>query len=132
MRNISTSRSGRVSGQWDAGAMQVALLRASREAREAAAEALHKSGEHILKESNKLVPVDTGKLKRSGRVVVNEQDLTVGVGYDTPYAARQHEDMTLNHPNGGEAKFLEKAMHSEARRCREIIRDEFIKQLGMK
>lgn len=33
------------------------------------------------------------------------------VSYNTPYAVRQHEDVTLNHPNGGEAKFLEKAVN---------------------
>ena len=32
------------------------------------------------------------------------------------YAVVQHEDTSLNHPHGGEAKFLEKALNSHAGR----------------
>ena len=32
--------------------------------------------------------------------------MSVRVGYSAPYAVYVHEDMTANHPNGGQAKYL--------------------------
>lgn len=34
----------------------------------------------------------------------------VEIGYSAYYAIYVHEDLSMNHPNGGEAKFLEKAI----------------------
>lgn len=71
----------------------------------------------LLAASEPLVPVLTGELKISGHVehdgsgaavvysAVNPAD-----GYD--YAAKQHEDETLNHPNGGQAHYLSDPMHT--------------------
>lgn len=39
-----------------------------------------------------------------------KRKITFGVTYKAPYALRQHEDLTLEHPNGGQAKFLETPM----------------------
>jgi hypothetical protein len=64
-------------------------------------------------DSQQQVPVDEGDLKGSGMVHPPERrGTTVSVllsygGPATPYAMLQHEDMELNHPNGGKAKFLE-------------------------
>lgn len=85
----------------------------------AAAEIAVQAGAHIILEASlPLVPVDTGDLKGSGRV--SGQGLTAEISYDGiasdgfDYGSKQHEDLTLHHPNGGEAKFLERPMHSEA------------------
>ena len=67
-----------------------------------------RAAEKLLEWSKLLVPVDTGRLRRSGKVVRSGNQ--INVIYDTPYAARQHEDLTLNHPNGGQAKFLEQPL----------------------
>lgn len=93
----------------------VAMHAAVELAEEAAAHAL-------LDASQPLVPVEEGVLKASGRVVRDETGQAVTYGKDddgdgthapsNQYAAIQHEDLTLNHPNGGQAKFLETPMHS--------------------
>ena len=61
-------------------------------------------------------PVDTGKLRDSVRVNVSRDKRRLGLyaqasahnhGYD--YAYIQHENEAYNHPNGGEAHFVESA-----------------------
>ncbi|MGD6762045.1 hypothetical protein ACOKM5_24230 [Streptomyces sp. BH097] len=69
--------------------------------------------EHLLQVSRGRVPIEEGTLERSGTVTVNEADLEGAVSYDTPYAVRQHEDMTLRHDNGRTAKYLEGPLHEE-------------------
>jgi hypothetical protein len=69
--------------------------------------------EHMLGVSNDHVPHEEGTLERSGKTGVDEQALRGGVGYDTPYAVIQHEDMTLRHDPGRNAKFLENALNGE-------------------
>lgn len=64
--------------------------------------------EHVLQESRELVPLDEATLQRSGVASVDDGDLSAAVSYDTPYAVRQHEDMTAHHPGGRQAKYLEK------------------------
>lgn len=65
--------------------------------------------EDILSESKKEVPWDTTHLLQTGTVEPDEPDKdTFIIGYNTPYAARQHEDMTFHHPKPGtKAKYLE-------------------------
>ena len=65
-------------------------------------------------ESQKRVPVKTGELKRSCRLVVTGTRLSrkASISYHTPYALYIHEDMNIRHPDhgsyncGGDAKFL--------------------------
>jgi hypothetical protein len=47
-------------------------------------------------------------LKRRGQIV--HVDGGVIVEFRTPYAAKQHEDLRLKHPRGGNPKFLEAAV----------------------
>lgn len=66
----------------------------------------------LQNKSVQATPVDTGDLRAS--IVPNtefeETPNTVSktFGTDLPYALKQHEDLTLNHPKGGGAKYLEK------------------------
>ena len=76
----------------------------------AAISALKDAAEHILNESNKEVPIDEGTLKNSGNTRIDTSSLEASINYDTPYAVRQHEDLTLKHKNGKKAKFLENAI----------------------
>jgi hypothetical protein len=82
----------------------------ARAVREAHKKGLTDAAEHILEESNRVIPHDEGTLMRSGSVDVDETMGEASISYDTPYAARQHEDQTLSHPNGRKAKFLESAL----------------------
>lgn len=75
--------------------------------RQAAMQALHDGAEHILTEAIDETPIDTGALRRSGAVTDAPNEGAVYVSFNTPYAVKQHEDLTLNHPRGGKAKYLE-------------------------
>ena len=65
------------------------------------------AAEHVLGEAQALVPLEEGTLERSGRATAD--GLTASVSFDTPYAVRQHEDMTASHASGRTAKYLERA-----------------------
>lgn len=71
-----------------------------------------------LEASQPLVPVDTGELKASGKVTPGPHGAELSYtrvgadGYNV--AARMHEDMTLNHPGGGQAKFVEQPGETHA------------------
>ena len=70
---------------------------------------LRQGGEVVLERSNRYVPLEEGTLERSGRVT-DDGEKSVAVSYDTPYAVKQHEDLSLRHPNGRSAKYLERAL----------------------
>ncbi len=63
--------------------------------------------ETVEENSNARAPRDDGDLVASSGTHVD--DLTGQVYYTAEYAHYQHEDLDLDHPNGGEAKFLERA-----------------------
>lgn len=84
--------------------------------------------EHLLTEANKSVPHDEGTLERSGEATV---DGTRGaVSYDTPYAVRQHEDMSVGHPGKGKPKWLENTLASEATTVGQIITQAIRAEVG--
>ena len=66
--------------------------------------------EELLRAANETIPFDTGTLAQSGQVTADPTGAPrAAVSYNTPYAARQHEDLTLRHPNGRRALWLERA-----------------------
>lgn len=103
----------------------------------------------VGKESQKKAPVETGDLRGSLEVTIDDTKIaegqkgggirivseapengTVGtVSYNTPYAANQHEHVEYDHPLGGEAKFLEKVLNSEQDRILRLIADEVMNDL---
>ena len=73
-------------------------------------EGMQEGGEAQLERSNELAPKDEFDLVDGGEVRVD--DLTMQVSYKGrgfPYEVLQHENLELQHPNSGEAKFLESA-----------------------
>lgn len=92
----------RSSMKWDTAAAERAI-------RAATARGLAIWAEHVLNESNAIVPLDEATLQRSGVASVDPRELEAAVSYDTPYAVRQHEDETIVHRNGRQAKYLERA-----------------------
>lgn len=68
---------------------------------------LAKSAEAILAASRQLAPIDTGEMVNTADIDKNKN--RVEVRYNTDYSLYVHEDLTMNHPNGGQAKFLEQA-----------------------
>lgn len=78
--------------------------------------------EHLLNASNEHVPHEYGDLQSSG--VASTDGLEGAVSYNTPYAVRQHEELTWRHNDGRTAKYLENAMNSEAETMGGIIADQ--------
>lgn len=87
--------------------------------REGVQRGLFLAAEHVLQVSNTRVPIEEGTLERSGATSVG--DLVSSVSYDTPYAARQHEELTWKHDDGRRAKFLESASVDERGKVAEIM-----------
>lgn len=79
------------------------------------------AAEHILGVANAQVPIEEGTLERSGTVSTDPANFTAAISFDTPYAVRQHEDMTARHDAGRNAKYLENAFNSETAAARQII-----------
>ena len=73
----------------------------------AAQAALVEVANSVLKEAQELAPVLDGKLRKAGRVEVD--DLEVRVVFRAPHAWLQHERLDYKHPHGGQAKYLETA-----------------------
>ena len=94
-------------------------LRAVRTRLPAAIDALNRGNARaILSASQPLVPVDTGALKRSGRVVKgrrkNSSVLVYG-GKRINYAGYVHYRLDVNHPVG-QAQFVGQPLRTERRR----------------
>lgn len=83
--------------------------------------------EHVGQVSDDRVPLDEATLQRSRVSSVDEASLTAAVAYDTVYAVRQHEDMTLRHPGGRRAKYLESAFVESRPLAAKIIANQIRK-----
>lgn len=90
-------------------------------AQKAAMEALTDEANNILVEAVDEAPIDTGALRRSGKVVPDDKETKVYVSFGDDvvnYAIIQHETPYYNHPRGGKWKYLEdpfKRNYSKAR-----------------
>jgi bacteriophage HK97-gp10 putative tail-component len=82
---------------------------------------LLEAGLLIERESKPLVPVDTGNLRGSG-YTRKSGELEVEVGYSAAYAVFVHEDLEAHH-KVGQAKFLEQAVHENAGKVLDIVRN---------
>lgn len=109
--------------------LQLNLMEIKDAEREGAVRGLQKAAEHLLGASRQLVPLEEGTLERSGVASVDEDNLRAAVSYDTPYAVRQHEDLTLRHDEGRQAKYLETPMTTEQAAMRDIIAAEIRRSL---
>jgi hypothetical protein len=95
---------------------------AIRAVRQAAAEGLTLGAELILGEAVAIVPLDESPLQDSGKVTpATPSDLRAVVSFDTPYAVIQHEDLTLHHPNGRQAKYLERPFRENIDRVMALV-----------
>lgn len=89
---------------------------------------LRDAAEAILHESNNRVPVRDGALRASGSTAVSGDE--AAVGYSIIYAARQHEEIGWNHPNGGQAKYLETAFNAKSVEAQQIIAQAIKNAMG--
>ncbi len=93
----------------------------TRQMREGAARGLYLAAEYVLAESQAVVPLDESPLMQSGTASVDEPSLTAMVSYDTPYAVRQHEELTWRHAPGRTAKYLENPLNAARETVASII-----------
>lgn len=77
----------------------------------------------LLGKSVALAPVDTGDLRGSGKVDFSNGGLNSEVSFNTPYALRQHEELSYNHPQGGQAKYLEEPFNKNKSKYIKHIED---------
>lgn len=84
--------------------------------------AMQKAAMYIKRESQRLTPVDTGRLRRSARVtkVGKGFDVVVGVSYNTDYAVYVHERLDVFHPRG-QAKFLSTVIQNQRNEITGIV-----------
>lgn len=74
----------------------------------AAQDGLREAGREILKVARKKSPTDSGAADKSGFSLVD--DMTLQVGFKSPIARMQHENLDFQHKDGEQAKFLEAAV----------------------
>lgn len=77
-------------------------------------DALEDAAEGLLTHANLTVPHEEGTLEGSGVVTLDRSNGEAAASYDTPYAVRQHEDLTLRHQTKGRAKWLERTWQERA------------------
>jgi hypothetical protein len=83
-------------------------------------QALHEEGQIMFRHSQRIVPVDTGTLRRSGQILPPVEEggkIVLVMGYGgaaSAYALRQHEDLTYRHKEGKQAKYLEAPVRERA------------------
>lgn len=87
----------------------------------AAVHGLQLGMEHLLQVSRSVVPIEEDTLERSGVASVDPATCTGAVSYDTPYAVKQHEDLTARHDPGRTAKYLERPAVTEADTVLDIV-----------
>jgi hypothetical protein len=85
--------------------------------------ALHQIGEDLLGAAIEEAPLEEGTLRASGDVTVNvlPGGAELVVSFNTPYAARQHEEVTWDHPRAGKAKYLEDPLKERANRYHRVL-----------
>lgn len=122
---------------------------------EAIRKTLLANGFHLLNKAIELTPIDTGNLRGSGTVWVDDKVMATGkeeggiiikskvigegdyikqhyievtIGFNTMYAMKQHEDLSLKHADG-EAKFLEKPLKKYKKMYHKKVREAIQKAL---
>lgn len=103
---------------------------------------------YIATESQQRAPVDTGDLRGSVEIKIDDKDYAHGekgggititgtlpdtavrgeVSYNTKYAANQHEHTEYDHPRGGQAKYLESVLVEEKDRILKLIAEGVINE----
>jgi hypothetical protein len=103
------------------------MQRLAKNNRKALARGMQKAGDFLLKESKMIVPVDTGKLRRSGFNRLTEdkrKSVVFQVGYSRRYAVYVHERLDLAHKSPTSAKFLEKPARKHRKTLIKIVETE--------
>lgn len=104
---------------WDVGDIIAAINLAENQINEEAIIGLELAAEFVGQKSDTVVPLDEGPLQNSRKVVI--QGTRAAISYNTPYAQKQHEDLSLSHPGGRKAKYLEGALNGSGPQVAQIV-----------
>ncbi len=99
-------------------------------AHKAGMKALYKGAEAILSEAIDEVPLESGTLERSGAITEVPSECAVYISFNTPYARKQHEDLTLHHVEGRKAKYLEDPFKRNVQKVMKLVDLSVKKELG--
>lgn len=108
---------------------------ASAAMRAGAVQGLRFASRNTLNVSNRQVPHEEGDLERDGAASVDEGELIAAIAYGRTaqtkdYAVPQHEDMSLKHDSGRNAKYLENALNATAPQNGQIIATAIRSKMG--
>jgi len=86
----------------------------------------------LLKKANKIVPLDKGDLRKSGKyeVIFKGSKVRGEVSYNTHYALIQHENLEFRHAPGRQAKYLEQPAKENAKFYSEKMKEKIKEVLG--
>ncbi|MHA4848560.1 hypothetical protein L1080_003315 [Rhodococcus sp. MSC1_016] len=91
-------------------------------------EDLRLCGEALLDDAKALAPDLSGEMKASGFVRVEGDSVRIGFG--TEYAVKQHYRTDFEHPQGGGALFLKKAVDEFGPVVEQILAEQLRRRLG--
>lgn len=95
--------------------------------RDGAEDGLMDLGRDVLKDAQRLVPKGDAETDPDPNVSLAGSGIVVRVAggvvvdFQTDYAAKQHEDLRLRHPRGGNARFLELAVAQNTRALERVV-----------
>lgn len=88
--------------------------------------AARRGADLLRDEAVQRTPLETGTLRNSAKVT--SADGEAAVSYNTPYAVKQHEELSYAHQDG-QAKYLETAMADNRKAIGEVIRESMGRSL---
>lgn len=97
--------------------------------RRGAARGLERWAEDVLEQAKRIVPIEIHTLQDSGNTDIDREKLEATVYFDTPYAARQHEELDWQHDEPGQAKYLETPLILREKVGLRMLAEEIRKEL---
>lgn len=110
-------------GEWDTKEVEQGLTNLDKKLEYVTKIALFEAGGELLRQSTQIVPHDKGILQSTGSVYPSSDptEVTVYVGYDTPYALRLHEHPEYRFQKGRQGKYLETPAKQNAGNWQELV-----------
>lgn len=108
--------------QWNASAVEDAITRG-------AEDGVYEAAQILQDLAVQRTPIQDGILRASARAT--SEGLDAAVSFNTPYAVRQHEELGYQHPNGGEAKYLERPANQFMPLMETIIAQAIQREAGL-
>jgi hypothetical protein len=109
--------------------MRANLRKVKAQQRRQVGQGLAAFGEAVIDDAKQpdQTPVMTGALRNTLSIegpLWRDKDVSIRIiagGPSAPYAVKVHEDLNMNHPNGGKAKFLEDPLTEKSAEAMDII-----------